>query len=37
MREWVSLILVVVGCGLLGFVGGQYWYMIHTQRQLEVA
>jgi sortase A len=37
VREWVSLILVVVGCGLLGFVGGQYWYMIHTQRQLEAS
>lgn len=37
VREWVSLILVVVGCGLLGYVGGQYWYMLHTQRQLEAS
>jgi len=37
VRQWVSLILVVIGCGLLGYVGGQYWFMIHTQRQLEAA
>src|ERR1700757_2483823 len=37
VREWVSLILVIVGSGLLGYVGGQYWYMIHTQRQLEAS
>lgn len=36
-RQWISLILIVVGCGLLGYVGGQYWYMIHTQRRLEAA
>jgi sortase A len=36
-REWISLILVIVGSGLLGYVGGQYWYMIHTQRQLEAS
>jgi sortase A len=37
MRQWVSLILVVMGCGLLGYVGGQYWYMVHTQHRLEAA
>ena len=37
MRQWISLILVVVGSGLLGYVGGQYWYMIHTQRRLEAS
>ncbi|HEY6273214.1 MAG TPA: class D sortase [Terriglobales bacterium] len=37
VRQWISLILVVAGCGLLGYVGGQYWYMVHTQRQLEAS
>jgi sortase A len=37
LRQWISLVLVVVGCGLLGYVGGQYWYMVHTQRQLEAS
>lgn len=37
VRQWISLILIVLGCGLLGFVGGQYWYMIFTQRRLEAA
>jgi sortase A len=37
LQQWISLILVVMGCGLLGYVGGQYWYMVHTQRQLEAS
>ena len=37
LRQWISLALVVVGCGLLGYVGGQYWYMALTQRQLETS
>ena len=37
VREWISLVLVVAGGGLLGYVGGQYWYMIHTQHQLETS
>jgi sortase A len=37
LRDWIGLVLVVIGCGLLGYVGGQYWYMIHTQHQLETA
>jgi sortase A len=37
LRDWIALVLVVIGCGLLGYVGGQYWYMIHTQHQLEAS
>lgn len=36
-RQWISLILIVLGCGLLGYVGGQYWYMMYAQRRLEAA
>jgi sortase A len=36
-KEWIALVLIVIGCGLLGYVGGQYWYMIHTQHQLETS
>jgi sortase A len=31
----ISLLLMMVGAGLLGYVGSQYWYMYHSQRQLE--
>ncbi len=35
-KRAVSLALIVVGAGLLGYVAGQYWFMYHTQRVLEV-
>lgn len=34
-RRTLSLALVVVGAGLLGYVASQYWFMYHTQRSLE--
>lgn len=35
-RRTISLALVVVGAGLLGYVAGQYWYMYRSQRLFEV-
>lgn len=35
-KRAISLALIVVGAGLLGYVAGQYWFMYHTQRVLEV-
>jgi sortase A len=34
-RRALSLVLVMAGGGLLGYVAGQYWVMYHTQRSLE--
>ena len=34
-KRALALVLVIVGAGLLGYVGSQYWYMAHTQRLLE--
>jgi sortase A len=34
-RRALSLVLVIVGAGLLGYVASQYWFMYHTQRSLE--
>src|SRR5690348_17878682 len=35
LRDGLSLALVVLGVGLSVYVGGQYWGMYHTQRQLQ--
>ncbi len=35
-RRALSLALVIVGAGLLGYVAGQCWYTYHTQRRLEL-
>jgi LPXTG-site transpeptidase (sortase) family protein len=35
-RHIVSLVLVMVGFGLLGYVASQYWRMYRSQRQLEL-
>lgn len=29
--------LIVIGVGLLGYVGGEYWWMYHRQKALEAA
>ena len=34
-RRALSLVLVIVGAGLLGYVASQYWFMYHAQRSLE--
>jgi sortase A len=34
-RRALSLVLVIVGAGLLGYVASQYWFMYRTQRSLE--
>lgn len=34
-REVISLLFLLIGLGLIGYVGGQYWGMYHSQRQLE--
>lgn len=34
-REAISLLFLVVGLGLIGYVASQYWGMYHNQRQLE--
>jgi sortase A len=34
-KQVISLLLMMVGAGLLGYVGSQYWYMYHSQRLLE--
>jgi sortase A len=35
LRETLSLIFLVVGLAIIGYVASQYWDMYHTQRQLE--
>jgi len=35
LRRILPLLFVVLGLGLLGYVGYQYWDMYHTQQQLE--
>jgi sortase A len=35
-KQLISLVLMMVGAGLLGYVGSKYWYMYHSQRVLEV-
>ncbi len=35
LRRILPHLLVLVGLALLGYVGYQYWDMVHTQRQLE--
>lgn len=34
-REAISLLFLVIGFALLGYVGFQYWGMYHSQRQLH--
>lgn len=34
-RETVSVLLLLVGFGLISYVGFQYWDMYHSQRQLQ--
>ena len=34
-RQLVSVVLLLLGLSLLGYVGSQYWDMYHSQRQLE--
>ncbi|HKD81166.1 MAG TPA: class D sortase [Candidatus Angelobacter sp.] len=34
-RRVISLALIIVGIGLLGYVGGEYWGMYRSQRNLE--
>jgi sortase A len=34
-RQVISLVLLVAGVGLIGYVGSEYWGMYHSQRQLE--
>lgn len=34
-RRNLSLLLVLIGIGLLGYVGGQYWGMYRSQQRLE--
>ena len=36
-KKVLSLILIVAGVGLLGYVGGEYWWMYHRQKTLEAA
>jgi sortase A len=35
-KQLISLLLMMGGAGLLGYVGSQYWYMHHSQQLLEV-
>ena len=35
LRRILPLVFVLLGFGLLGYVGYQYWDMYHTQQQLE--
>jgi LPXTG-site transpeptidase (sortase) family protein len=37
LRRLASLALIVVGIGLLGYVGSQYWGMYRSQQNLEAA
>jgi|SRR5581483_1620314 len=34
-RRWLSLLLIIVGIGLLGYVGNEYWGMYRSQQKLE--
>ncbi|MGE5323218.1 MAG: hypothetical protein ACM3SW_10165, partial [Actinomycetota bacterium] len=34
-RRTISLLLVLIGIGLLGYVAGQYWGMYRSQQKLE--
>jgi sortase A len=34
-RRVLSMVLLLVGVGLLGYVGSEYWDMYRTQKQLE--
>lgn len=34
-RRGLSLVLIIVGIGLLGYVGNEYWGMYHSQQKLE--
>lgn len=36
LGQIVSVILAMAGGGLLGYVGGQYWFMFRSQHQLQV-
>ena len=36
-RKVLSLVLIVAGVALLGYVGGEYWWMYHRQKTLEAA
>lgn len=35
LREGVSIIFLLLGLGLTGYVASQYWGMYHAQRELE--
>lgn len=35
VREAISLLFVLLGLGLIGYVASQYWGMYHSQRQLQ--
>jgi sortase A len=35
LRQAISLLLLLVGIGLIGYVTGEYWDMYHSQRRLE--
>lgn len=35
VREWVALVFLLVGVGLIGYVTSQYWGMYRSQRRLE--
>ncbi|HZD93974.1 MAG TPA: hypothetical protein VE133_06950, partial [Candidatus Sulfotelmatobacter sp.] len=35
-RKIVSLVLVIAGIGLLGYVGNEYWSMYRGQKNLEM-
>jgi sortase A len=34
-RKVISLVLIIVGIGLLGYVGSEYWGMFRSQQKLE--
>ena len=34
-RKLISLVLIIVGIGLLGYVGSEYWGMFRSQQKLE--
>jgi sortase A len=36
-RKVISLVLIVTGIALLGYVGGEYWAMYRSQKNLEAA
>src|SRR5215469_2369441 len=35
VREWIALVFLLVGVGLIGYVASQYWGMYRSQRRLE--